>query len=137
MAQKKEQEISRREFARRAALLSAASVAPGNFLRAEPVNAEPQAPQAPAASDLSPQSQAEADARIQSILSQYGGRLSDEQKTDVRRLTKEAQAPLDRLRAFAVTNGDGPALYLRPLIEREKPPAARPSSSSAAAPKKS
>jgi len=135
MAHEKELGISRREFARRAALSAAASLAPVSLMHAEPTNAEAQAP--PAA-DLSSQSQAEVDARIHAILSQYGSRLSDDQKTDLRRLAKEAQAPLDRLRAFTVTNGDGPALYLKPLIEREKPPAAKSSNPSApAAPKKS
>jgi hypothetical protein len=139
MAQKKGSGISRREFARRAAFVSAAaSLGPANLLSAEPTPAKPQAPQTPTPADLSPQSQAEVDARVQSILSQYGGRLSDPQKIDVRRLATEAQQPLERLRAFTVTNGDGPALYLRPLIEREKPPASRSSSpAAAAAPKKS
>jgi hypothetical protein len=71
---------------------------------------------------LSPESQAEAEARFQSILAQYGTRLSDEQKTDLRRLCAAAQPPLDRLRAYPVQNGDGTALYLKPLFEREKKP---------------
>jgi hypothetical protein len=137
MADQREPAISRREFARRAAMVSAAaSLAPGNLLRVEPVAEQPQ--QTPAATNLSPESQAEVDSRIQSILAQYGSRLSDGQKTDLRRLATEAQLPLDRLRAFTVENGDGPALYLRPLIEREAKPAPKPSSPAAApAPKKS
>jgi hypothetical protein len=139
MTQEKESAISRREFARRAAMVSAAaSLAPGNLLRVEPVPELPQPQQTPAARNLSPESQAEVDSRIQSILAQYGSRLSDAQKTDLRRLATEAQPPLDRLRAFTVENGDGPALYLRPLIEREAKPAPKPSSPGAApAPKKS
>jgi hypothetical protein len=80
----------------------------------------------------------EVESRIQSILTQYGSRFSEAQKTDLRRLAAEAQAPLDRLRAFAVENGDGPALYLKPLIEREKKPA-QPAGipKAASAPKKS
>ena len=133
MAHDKESGISRREFARRAAFVSAAaSLAPANLLRAEEAKVETQLQQAPAAANLSPQSQAEVDSRIQSILAQYGSRLSDAQKTDLRRLATEAQPPLDRLRAFTVANGDGPALYLRPLIEREKPPAAKSSAPAAA-----
>jgi hypothetical protein len=57
-------------------------------------------------------------------LSQYGERFSDEQKTDIRRLCIAVQPPLDRLRAYALENGDGPALYLKPLVEREKKPPA-------------
>lgn len=71
---------------------------------------------------LSPESRAEVEARIQTILNQYGSRFSDAQKADLRRLCVLAQPPLDRLRAYALENGDGPALYLKPLVEREKNP---------------
>jgi hypothetical protein len=84
------------------------------------------AQQPPNAPKLSPESQAEVESRIQSILAQYGNRLSDAQKADIRRLATEAQPPLDRLRAFATDNGDGPGLYLKPLMEREKKPSPMP-----------
>jgi hypothetical protein len=138
MTQEKDSAISRREFARRAALVSAAaSLAPANLLRAEPVAELPPPQQASPAMNLSPESQAEVDSRIQSILARYGSQLSDAQKTDLRRLATEAQPALDRLRAFTVENGDGPALYLRPLIEREAKPAPKPSRPPGPAPKKS
>ena len=113
--------ISRREFARRAALASAAaSIASANAL------ATPAVPALPAqASDLpklSPEGHAEVEARIQSIFSQYGSRFSDVQKADIRRLCNLAQPPLDHLRAYATENGDGPGLYFKPLLEREKNP---------------
>jgi hypothetical protein len=119
--------ISRREFARRAAFVSAAAtLTPSNLLSAESV-ARPLPAQQPAnAPKLTPESQAEVDSRIQSIFAQYGSRLSDAQKADIRRLSTEAQPPLDRLRAFATANGDGPGLYLKPLMEREKKPAPMP-----------
>jgi hypothetical protein len=111
--------ISRREFARRAAFVSAAAtLTPSNLLSAESV--APPAQQPANAPKLSPEGQAEVDSRIQSIFAQYGSRLSDAQKADIRRLATEAQPSLDRLRAFATENGDGPALYLKPLMEREK-----------------
>jgi hypothetical protein len=136
--------ISRREFARRAALASAvAAVAPaaiatpaagltghanvaaadrrGRF--SDPsstiVHPEQQPSDLP---KLSPESHAEVEARIQTILTQYGGRFNDAQKADLRRLCNLAQPPLDRLRAYALENGDAPALYLKPLVEREKNP---------------
>ena len=140
--------ISRREFARRAALASAvATVAPATALTAthpvdghaaveaagrlseaardgrhlpDPAGAAPQ--QTPELAKLSPESRAEVEARIQAILAQYGSRFSDEQKADIRRLCAVAQPSLDRLRAYALENGDGPALYLKPLVEREKNP---------------
>jgi hypothetical protein len=128
MGNKSDSAISRREFARRAAFVSAAaSLAPSNLLSVESV-ARPLPAQQPAnASKLSPEGQAEVEARIQSILAQYGSRLSDAQKADIRRLAVEAQPPLDRLRAYATENGDGPGLYLKPLMEREKKPAPMPS----------
>jgi hypothetical protein len=121
MGNKRDSAISRREFARRAAFVSAAaSLAPSNLLTPESI-AAPLPTQQPAnAPKLSPEGQAEVESRIQSIFAQYGDRLSDAQKTDIRRLATEAQPPLDRLRAFATDNGDGPGLYLKPLMEREK-----------------
>jgi hypothetical protein len=129
--------ISRREFARRAAIVSAVSIVPAGNL---PLNSPlpPSAPQqTPAASSLSPESQTEAEARYQAILAVYGERFSDAQKTELRRLCSAAQPPLDRLRAYAIENADGPALYLKPLVEREKKsePAVLPREASAAAKK--
>jgi hypothetical protein len=140
--------ISRREFARRAAVASAigsavAAIAPAAVVGAElvlpdaqapspaypgpaPASASAQAPPAPNVPRLSPESQAEADARFQMIVAQYGSRFSDEQKADLRRLCAVAQQQLDRLRAYPVQNGDGTALYLKPLFEREKKPKSPP-----------
>jgi hypothetical protein len=138
MNNKKQSAISRREFARRAAMVSAAaSLAPANLLNAEPPASPPQAQQPPTVPKLSPQSQAEVDSRIQTILTQYGSRLSDTQKIDIRRLATEAQPPLDRLRAYPTENGDGPALYLKPLMEREKKPMPPAQPKPAATPKNS
>jgi hypothetical protein len=135
--------ITRREFARRTALASAvAAVAPSAAMSrpaallnehpnvaAADRRGRPSAPSSdaaipPQASEpkLSPESHAEVEARIQTILSQYGSRFSDAQKADLRRLCTLAQPPLDRLRAYALANSDGPGLYLKPLVEREKNP---------------
>lgn len=111
--------FSRREFARRAAIASAATLLPANL----PVSA-PLPPQQPSKlPPLSPESQAEADARTQLAFAQYGSRLSAEQKSELARLSAGLQRQLDSLRAFPVDNGDDPALYLKPLMEREKKPA--------------
>ncbi|MBZ5540492.1 MAG: hypothetical protein LAN61_08240 [Acidobacteriia bacterium] len=125
------QAISRREFAVRAALASAASTLVPGALLATPGAQEVAvaSPQEPASTPkLAPASQAEAETRTQAILSRYGERLSEAQKADVRRLSLVLQTPLDALRAYPLDNGDSPALYLKPLVEREKrpaPPAAR------------
>jgi hypothetical protein len=128
--------ISRREFTRRAALASAvASFAPASAVKAA-VPAPEQTQQPPNTPKLSPEGQTEADARLQVILAQYGTRFTEDQKADLKRLCLLAQPPLDRLRAYALDNGDGPALYLKPLVEREKkpkPPATKSGAASAAA----
>jgi hypothetical protein len=117
---KKSSKISRREFARRAALASAAAtIAPGDLLSSQAAKPLPPAQQPPALPKLSPEGQAEVEARVQAILGQYGSRFTDAQKTDLRRLCTLAQPALDRLRAYTIENGDAPALYLKPLVERE------------------
>ena len=121
MGNKNDSAISRREFARRAAFASAAaSLAPASLLNTDSLITPPLAQQPSNAPKLSPESQAEVEARIQSVFALYGSRFSDAQKGDIRRLATEAQRSLDRLRAFATDNGDGPGLYLKPLMERER-----------------
>jgi hypothetical protein len=138
MGNENDHPISRREFARRAAIVSAASLAPANLLSAGVLPVPPQTQQPPVPASLSQESQAEVESRIQALLSKYGSRFSEAQKTDLRRLCKEAQPMLDRLRAYPTENGDGPALYLRPLMEREKKPSPMTAPpKSAAAPKNS
>jgi len=139
MSDQNDSAISRREFARRAAFVSAAAtLTPSNLLSAGSI-ATPLPAQLPAnAPKLSPEGQAEVDSRIQSVFAQYGSRLSDAQKTDIRRLATEAQPPLERLRAFPAENGDGPGLYLKPLMERERKPSPMPATPKpASAPKNS
>jgi hypothetical protein len=89
--------------------------------------------QLPNAPKLSPESQAEADARFQTILVLYGSRFSNEQKNDIHRLCAVTQPALDRVRAYKVENGDGTALFLKPQYEREKKPKPAPAKAPAAA----
>ncbi len=116
--------FSRREFARRAAIVSAATIVPTSALAVPPPSAVPPTTQTLDSPSLSAEGKAEAEARYQAILAAYGARFSETQKADLRRLSYEAQEPLDRLRAYSIANGDGPALYLKPLMEREKKPEA-------------
>ena len=112
--------LSRRQFARRAALLSAtASLAPAACIFPDAAAAPP-SQDTPGAPKLSPESQTEADARFQQILAQYGDRLTAEDKTLLQKMNHMAQSNLDRVRAFPLQNGNAPALYLKPLVEREK-----------------
>lgn len=131
--------ISRREFARRAAFVSAAaSLSPAEFLTPEPAAAvmPPIQTPAPSGPKLSPESQAEMESRLQTVFTQYGSRLSDAQKSDLRRIAADGQAALDRLRAYPTDNSDGPALYLKPLMERETKHVI-PTTAKASAPRKS
>jgi hypothetical protein len=137
MGNRKENAISRREFARRAAMISAAaSLTPERLLSADVDVPAPETQQPPNLPALSKESQTEVESRVQAILGEYGSRLSDAQKSDLQRLCREAQPALDRLRAYAVENGDGPALYLKPLVEREKKLTATPTLSRNVVPRK-
>ena len=121
MSAKNGSAISRREFARRAAFVSAAaSLSPAELLARESgAAAQPLQTPSPSGPKLSPESQAEMESRLQAVFAQYGSRLNDAQKSDLRRIAADGQAALDRLRAYPTDNGGGPALYLKPLIERE------------------
>jgi hypothetical protein len=118
--------LSRREFARRAALAAAGiAAAPGSSMAGPPPEAHSQpspAQQTPSDAALSPAAEAEVESKIQFILQKYGSRLNETQKTDIRRLVKEGQKPLEKLRAYALENSDAPALVLRlePVINRRK-----------------
>jgi hypothetical protein len=114
--------LSRRQFAQRAAMLSAT---------ASLVSAEVIVPQASAASPvqntqdspkLAAESEVEVESRYQHILSLYGSRFDEEQKANLKRMCVELQPSLERIRSFKLENGDAPALYLKPLVEREKKP---------------
>jgi hypothetical protein len=127
--------ISRRQFARRAVLLSAsASIAPTGSVFAQTLQTAAAQEAAAVHPNFPAESQAEAEGRYQQILSQYGGRFTVEEKASLREMNLATQASLDKVRAFSLENGDAPALYLKPLVEREKrpmqPPAAGPAKKS-------
>src|SRR5271165_2656981 len=121
MGKEKQKYISRRQFAQRAAVLSAgASFVPAGLISC-PSARETEAEQLPDNfPKLSPEGQAEAEARYQLVLSRHGNRLTEEQKKNARQLCILAQPGLNRLRAFSLLNGDVPALFLKPIVEREK-----------------
>jgi hypothetical protein len=118
----KPSKVSRREFARRAAFVSAAgTLAPvESLLGAQASSSSNNSELPPGFPKLSPQSQAEAEARFEAILREYPSRFSDAEKKDLRRLCYVIQTPLDHLRSDAIENGDSPALYLKPIVERER-----------------
>ena len=132
MKKSTDQILSRREFAQRAAMISAtAAILPPSVVLSAPTQSASDDQAQTSTPKLSPESQAEADARYQQLMSLYGDRLNDEQKTRVKKMCAELQPSLDRIRAYKLDNGDAPALYLKPLYEREKKPqtATEPASS--------
>jgi hypothetical protein len=112
--------LSRRQFAHRAAVVSAtAALAPTEALL-HPPSSRALAPQATSASSqLSPEGQLEVDARYQQILSLYGSHLDEAQKATIKKMCADLQPTLERIRKFNLQNGNDPALYLKPLVERE------------------
>jgi hypothetical protein len=116
--------LSRRQFAHRAAIISAAAtLTPTDALVSRSAGASPQGA-AQTAPQLSPEGQLEADSRYEQILSLYGSRLNDAQKANIKRMCMELQPTLEKLRKFNLQNGNAPALYLKPLVERERKPQA-------------
>lgn len=133
MKNKNRQLLSRREFAQRAVLLSAtASLAPAEAI----LPASAFAAQTPSAPKLTTEGQAEADSRYQQIMSLYGNRLDDQEKARIKTMCLELQPSLDRIRSFPLGNGDAPALYLKPLVDRPKKPRPAPNPQSSATSKK-
>lgn len=111
--------LSRRQFAHRAAVVSAtAAFAPTEALL--PPSSRALSPQATGTGpQLSAESQLEADARYQQILGLYGSHLDEVQKANIKKMCADLQPALERIRKFNLQNGNAPALYLKPLVERE------------------
>jgi hypothetical protein len=104
--------ISRREFTRRAGMAAASAVCLSEAIAARPSTLGPQ-PLQQTATKLSPESQAEADEKVQAIFRKYGARLSENQKDEIRRLVTEGQKPLDAMRKFPLENSDQPANVMK------------------------
>jgi hypothetical protein len=123
--------LGRRQFALGAAAAATGLVLPGNALRgnALPGNALPvdvlaqtpsgmdqsleaqslEAKTRAAMAKLTASAQAEVEMKVASIVRKYGGRLSAEEKADVRRIMAESQEGLEKMRVFHLENGNQPA----------------------------
>lgn len=113
--------VSRREFARGAAIATAAAAALPRTMLGETPCPNPETAlleQANSVTPLSRSSQAEVEVKVHAILNKYGSRFSGEQKAEIRRLVTESQTQIDKLRAYALDNSDQPATVLKPLMER-------------------
>ena len=115
--------ITRRSFARSAALTAATvAVLPGEAFS----QAAAPAPTAPATPpQLSASSQAEIEARFQGVIRQFGDRLSGAQKAEVLRLITLGQKGVEDLRAFPLSISDEPATVLKLRQEERRKRAKR------------
>src|SRR5271157_199793 len=107
--------LSRREFARRAALAATTAVVVSATLLSQETAPKPAPPSTPPqpTPQLSPALQAEGELKYQWIIQNYGSRLTDAEKQDVHRLVMEGQKPLAAFRAFPLENADQPATVLK------------------------
>jgi hypothetical protein len=69
---------------------------------------------------LSPSARAEVEMKFASIIRKYGPRLTEDQKMDIRRSLAETQEGLEKMRAFALDNGDQPATVFQLHREGKK-----------------
>jgi hypothetical protein len=120
--------LNRRSFAVGAAAAAAtALISPGEALEQAQSAATPATQKElehkfeAAMAKLSPAAQAEVQAKIASIFRKYGDRLTDEQKADIRRAMAEAQDGLEKMRAFALENGDQPATVFKIRRQEGRP----------------
>jgi acyl-CoA reductase-like NAD-dependent aldehyde dehydrogenase len=102
--------ITRRKFALGAAVAAGATLLPND---ASGQTASATQPQSAAMSKLSPAARAEVEAKIAEIFRKYGDRLTEEQKTDIRKIMAETQDGLEKMRSFDLANGDQPTTVFK------------------------
>jgi hypothetical protein len=118
-AKKESPMVSRRRFGWQVALLAGWTLSPtGLFARAH--NPHRQSHNA----DLSPEQNAEVDAKLASIVRKYGSRLSDQQREHLRRILSYNEKMLAAVRVFPLQNGDPPASVLM-FSRLSEPPSCR------------
>jgi len=102
--------LSRRDFARLAIVGAAAAALPAALVDSLPTEAQSIPHEVP----LTPAAKAEAKLKGEMILGQYGSRLTDAQKAEVRHLIDQTQTQLETLRGYKLENGDAPATVFEP-----------------------
>jgi hypothetical protein len=110
--------LTRRRFAfGAAAAATTALILPVEAIGQAPVQGAPPSSLEKQAEDamvkLPPQAQAEAQMKIGEVFRKYGDKLTAEQKADIRKVIAETQDGLEKMRAFALENGDQPAAVFR------------------------
>ena len=119
--------VGRRQFAFGAATVAATALIRPSQAIAQSAQSDPAKPAATldqqtqaAMAKLSTQAQAEVEMKVTEIFRKYGDRLNDEQKADIRRIMAETQEGLEKMRTFALENGDQPADAFRAYRREEK-----------------
>ena len=107
-------QISRRDFARGAALTATAVALPAAAMVTQP---DP-VPLPQTAAAVRPEISAEVEAKYNEVLRRHGARFNAVQKTEVRRQLVPQVQGLEKLRAFALDNADQPATVLHLNVEK-------------------
>lgn len=119
-----QEEISRRQFGRKAVVAAAATfTAPallgGGVNAAEA--ARPQEKKPEPLEGLTAEQAAEVDTRLANILRKYGKRFNDDQKARLRQILAQQERMMAPVRAFSLQNGDPPASVLRIRFDNPEP----------------
>lgn len=129
--------LSRREFGKRVALVTGTGLAGTADVFANTVGRhsdtvprDPLDQTAPSLPELSAEGRVRFDAMWQNVLRTHGDRLTDEQKTRMRKIVRNNVTLLESIYAVPLTNGDAPAtallLVTGPTTSRNAGPASRP-----------
>lgn len=70
------------------------------------------------APEVPPDQTAEVEARLQEVIRRYGDRLSEDQRTRLRRVLTQNVRMLQAIRTFPLQNGDAPATSLKLAVEK-------------------
>ena len=107
--------MTRRRFALGAAVAATTVFLPGGEVSAHELSeaSNPPVQQPSSSTKLSPDAQAEVEMKVKEIFRKYGKRLNDEQRADIRKVMAETQGGLEKMRAFALENGDQPATVVK------------------------
>jgi hypothetical protein len=126
-------QISRRQFARNAAAIAAISASPATLLALPNLHgtAPPPGQATDNKSKLTPEQLQDVEAKLANIIRKYGDRLSEEQRSHLRRILSYSETMLAPIRAFPLKNSDSPATILK-LSTGEKPIVLAPNSKEAA-----
>jgi hypothetical protein len=112
--------ISRRRFSQKAAVVAAALWSPA--CSSSVIHDSNRHSASPLTFELSPEQSQQVEARLANIVRKYGERLSQEQRSHLRRILTYNERMLASVRAFPLQNGDSPASVLKVSVVEERMP---------------